>query len=113
MNGLRHGDLSYITLEAQDSAKARAFFSAVLGWQFTPGRVQDGWAVLDVAPMAGLSGGHAQATGVPMYRVDDIHAAVERVRAAGGAATDPEQQPYGLSSTCTNDQGTRFYLGQH
>jgi predicted enzyme related to lactoylglutathione lyase len=48
-----------------------------------------------------------------MYRVDDIHAAVERVRAEGGSATDPERQPYGLSSTCVDDQGTRFYLGQH
>jgi predicted enzyme related to lactoylglutathione lyase len=46
-----------------------------------------------------------------MWRVDDIDAAVERVRRAGGTATDPERQPYGTTSTCTDDQGTRFYLG--
>jgi predicted enzyme related to lactoylglutathione lyase len=49
---------------------------------------------------------------VPMYRVDDIAVAVERVRASGGEASDPERQPYGHTSTCADDQGTRFYLGQ-
>jgi predicted enzyme related to lactoylglutathione lyase len=63
--------------------------------------------------MTGLHGGHDVATVVPMYRVDDIHDAVARVRAAGGSATDPESQPYGLSSQCVDDQGTRFFLGQH
>jgi hypothetical protein len=47
-----------------------------------------------------------------MWRVDDIAAAVERVRAAGGTSTDVEQQSYGLSATCTDDQGLQFYLGQ-
>jgi predicted enzyme related to lactoylglutathione lyase len=59
-----------------------------------------------------LSGGHDVTTVLPMYRVDDIDDAVARVRAAGGSATDPENQPYGLSSECVDDQGTRFYLGQ-
>jgi predicted enzyme related to lactoylglutathione lyase len=47
-----------------------------------------------------------------MYAVDNIDIAVEQVRAAGGTATPPEVQPYGTTSTCTDDQGTRFYLGQ-
>jgi uncharacterized protein len=48
---------------------------------------------------------------VPMWKVDDVAAAVERVRAAGGTATDPERQPYGTTSEATDDQGVRFYLG--
>jgi uncharacterized glyoxalase superfamily protein PhnB len=67
---------------------------------------------LGATPMVGISGGHARATTVPMYRVDDIAAAVSAVRHAGGTATDPEVQPYGTTSTCTDDQGTRFYLGE-
>ena len=47
-----------------------------------------------------------------MYRVDDIAVAVERVRAAGGTATEPERQPYGITSDCVDDQGTRFHLGR-
>jgi predicted enzyme related to lactoylglutathione lyase len=106
------GDVVYLTFEVVDSARARAFFGSVLGLQFSPGRVADGWNIAEVVPMSGLSGGHAQATIVPMYRVDDIAAAVERVRDRGGQATDPEVQPYGVTSTCRDDQGTRFYLGQ-
>jgi predicted enzyme related to lactoylglutathione lyase len=112
VNGSRHGDVSYLTLEVHDSSRARAFYGAVLGWRFTPGHVVDGWAVEDVHPMTGLSGGHGEATGVPMYRVDDIDVAVQRVRSLGGTATDPERQPYGTTSECVDDQGTRFYLSQ-
>jgi len=110
--GHRHGDLAYVTMEVVDSARTRAFYGSVLGWTFTPGTVEDGWQVEDVAPMAGLAGGRETATVVPMYRVDDIAAAVQRVRAVGGTATEPERQPYGVMSVCTDDQGTSFYLGE-
>ena len=111
-NGERHGDPSYLTIEVVDSARTRTFFGEVLGWRFSPGRIEDGWDVEGVVPMSGLSGGHAVDTVVPMYRVDDVAAAVERVRAAGGTATDPVAQPYGRTSECVDDQGTRFYLGE-
>src|ERR1022692_2219059 len=111
-NGVRHGDVSYVTMEVRDSVAVRAFYGAVLGWHFNPGRIEDGWGPADVVPMTGLSGGHALNTVVPMYRVDDIVATVTRVRAAGGSATDPEQQPYGLTSERVDGPGRRFYLGQ-
>jgi predicted enzyme related to lactoylglutathione lyase len=112
VNGERNGDLSYLTIEVVDSARTRTFFGEVLGWRFSPGRIEDGWSVDGVVPMSGLSGGHPTDTVVPMYRVDDIAAAVERVRSAGGTATDPVAQPYGWTSECVDDQGTRFYLGE-
>lgn len=111
VNGGGPGDLSYLTHEVVDSSKTRAFYGAVLGWTFTPGRMADGWAVESVVPMTGLHGGNAEYTAVPMWRVDDVAAAVERVRAAGGTATEPERMPYGTTAECTDDQGSRFYLG--
>lgn len=111
-NGRQPGDLSYLTLEVVDTAKARAFYAAVLGWTFRPGRIEDGWQVQDTVPMIGLSGGHRRATAVPMWWVADIDRAVAAVRAAGGSATEPQRQPYGLTSECTDDQGSRFYLGE-
>lgn len=134
-HGRHAGDVAYITIEVIDSVKARAFYGSVLGWRFGPGSVTDGWGVDDVVPMVGLVGtagmaaepsttsaaGRGAGTGgrqqpgpnvVPMYRVDDIDAAVARVRAAGGRASDPERQPYGVTSACVDDQGTRFWLGQ-
>jgi predicted enzyme related to lactoylglutathione lyase len=111
-NGRRQGDLAYVTMLVPDSTKARDFYGAVLGWEFAPGRIDDGWQVTNTRPMAGLAGGSAEVTLVPMWRVDDIDAAVARVRAAGGHASDPERQPYGITSDCEDDQGTKFYLGQ-
>lgn len=112
INGDRHGDVSYLTLMSSDAARTRAFHTAVFGWTFTPGRVDDGWGATEPMPMTGLWGGHDATELIPMYRVDDIGAAAERVRAAGGTATAPEQQGYGISSECTDGQGLRFYLGQ-
>jgi uncharacterized glyoxalase superfamily protein PhnB len=106
------GDVSYITMEVVDSARTRAFYGSVLGWRFRPGSIEDGWQVESPVPMVGISGGHDEATAVPMYQVDDVDAAVRRVRDAGGTASDPAVQPYGTTSTCVDDQGTRFYLGQ-
>ncbi len=110
--GGRAGGLAYLVLEVVDAAEARAFYGSVLGWQFTRGRVEDGWEAPEVVPRIGMAGGQDTATVVPMYRVDDIAAAVERVRTAGGTAADPERHPYGITSNCVDDQGTRFYLGQ-
>jgi len=106
------GDLAYVTLEVVDSQLARDFYGAVLGWRFAPGRVADGWQVVGTTPMIGLSGGQADATGVPVWRVADLRAAVARVWAAGGTATEPGQEPYGLMADCADDQGTRFNLGE-
>ncbi len=111
-NGDVQGDVAYLTMQVPDSGRARAFHTAVFGWEFTPGRIADGWNVVGPAPMSGMSGGHAEASLVPMYRVDDVAAAVERVRAAGGTATEPDQQAYGISSECTDDSGLPFWLGQ-
>jgi predicted enzyme related to lactoylglutathione lyase len=107
-----HGQVAYLTFEVGDSARARAFYGAVFGWGFTAGHVADGWQIEGITPMGGLHGGHDQATVVPMYAVDDIEGAVIRVRQAGGSATGPEPQPYGVTASCADDQGTRFYLGQ-
>jgi predicted enzyme related to lactoylglutathione lyase len=111
-NGILPGDLAYVTMEVNDSARTRAFYGSVLGWTFTPGRVDDGWGVEGVSPMFGISGGHEVTTTVPMYRVDDIDTAVRALRDIGGTCAEPEHHPYGITATCTDDQGTRFYLGQ-
>lgn len=110
-NGARPGDLSYLTLEVVDTARARAFYGTVLGWTFDRGTVADGWTPQGVSPMTGMHGGNAQHEAVPMWKVADVPAAVARVRAAGGTSTDPEEMPYGITADCRDDQGMHFYLG--
>ena len=113
LNGAGPGELSYLTYEVSDSAAFKAFYSRVLFWRFEPGRIDDGWAVQHTHPMAGVAGGNAQHVTVPMWTVDDIDAAVARVREAGGTVIEePSRQPYGMSAQCSDDQGTRFYLGE-
>ncbi|MGI8880182.1 MAG: VOC family protein [Jatrophihabitans sp.] len=111
-NGSRTGDASYLTYRTPDSQTFRGFYGAVLGWTFAPGRVEDGWQVNGCAPMSGVAGDAAAASIVPMWKVADVVAAVERVVAAGGRVIEaPSQQPYGMTSECEDDQGGRFYLG--
>jgi uncharacterized glyoxalase superfamily protein PhnB len=113
LNGGGHGELSYLTYQVPDSTEFKAFYSRVLFWTFSPGRVADGWEIEGTRPMSGAAGGSTTAVTVPMWTVDDIDAAVARVREAGGTVIDePSQQSYGKSALCTDDQGTRFYLGE-
>lgn len=114
LNGVGPGDLAYVTIKVPDTTKARSFLGAVLGLEFQPGTVDDGWAVLDVHPMMGLWGDAdaTQTTVVPQYRVSDIASAVEKVRALGGTSTEPSEEHYGWSAECTDDQGTNFFLAQ-
>jgi predicted enzyme related to lactoylglutathione lyase len=112
------GAMTYLTIEVPDATRARAFYGTVLGWRFTPGRVEHGWNVTlatgEARPMTGVWGGRSgDAIVTPMYVVRDVAAAVATVRARGGSSTDPDRQPYGTSAECTDDQGGRFYLVQY
>ena len=114
-HGVRAGDVSYVTLQVPDLAAAQAFYSAVLGWTYEPGHVPHGAQVVGTSPMIGLWGDPdvrpRRVGAVLAYRVADIEAAIDEVRAAGGTATDAEMQPYGLlSSECTDPAGRRFWL---
>jgi|JI10StandDraft_1071094.scaffolds.fasta_scaffold72928_5 uncharacterized glyoxalase superfamily protein PhnB len=100
------GDLYYFTLPTPDLAKAQAFYGAVLGWQFPdPGNGHIG----NISAPPGSAFGATQVTDL-YFVVDDIHAAVERVRAAGGTAEAVVDYDSGAAATCTDDQGVRFHL---
>ena len=44
------------------------------------------------------------------FVVEDIHAAVAKVRELGGTAEEPTESPSGWSAECRDDQGTLFCL---
>lgn len=111
-HGSRHGDVSYITVAPGDEQRAADFYGALFGWQFRPGYVERGLQVEGPRPMTGFWGGPAQQNVTLMFRVDDIATAIDLVRRHGGQASDPEQQSYGITSECVDDQGMAFYLGQ-
>ena len=90
-----------MTLEVPDAARTLDFYGSVLGWRSRRGRTPGGWQVEDTTPMIGVSGGHSAPAAVPVWQVSDLAAAVAQVRVAGGTATEPHREPYGLMAECT------------
>jgi len=104
------GDLYYFTLPVHDLSRAQAFFTAVLGWQF-PDPQQGHIANISAPPgVIATVTGDASTRAQLWFVVDDIHAAVAKVRELGGSATDPVNYDSGWSADCVDDQGTTFNL---
>lgn len=110
MAGRKTSEVGYITIRVPDAERAQSFYGAVLGWEFTPGTVPHGYQVTNVDPLSGLSGGAERPEITLLFNVEDLDAAVARVRKRGGEADDPEDRPYGRIAACRDDQGMRFDL---
>jgi uncharacterized glyoxalase superfamily protein PhnB len=109
---LRQGDVANVTLLARDPDRAREFYQTVLQVPFSPGHPGT-WRTGETSPPLGILPARDTEPAVQLsFRVDDIAAAVERVRAAGGRADEPERRGFGQSATCTDDQGSTFRLWQ-
>ena len=109
---LRQGDVANVTMAARDPQRAKEFYEAVLQVPFSSGH-PGAWRTDQTSPPLGIRSSRGAEPEVQLsYRVDDIAAAVERVRAAGGRADQPERQPYGLLAECVDDQGATFRLWQ-
>jgi uncharacterized glyoxalase superfamily protein PhnB len=102
--------VAYVTVVVPDAEVARAFYGAVLGWEFAPGSVEDGWSVEGTSPSVGLWGGQPAAQVQLCYRVDDLDGALAAVRAGGGEAQEPQAKPYGRLAECSDPAGLRFQL---
>jgi uncharacterized glyoxalase superfamily protein PhnB len=109
---LRQGDVANVTMVAPDARRAKEFYEAVLQVPFASGHPGAWRTELTSPPLSILSSHGAEPEVQPSYRVDDIAAAVERVRAAGGHADPPGRRSYGLLAECVDDQGAAFRLWQ-
>lgn len=110
---VRHGEGGYYTFTVPDEDAAMTFYSSVLGWRFAPGRTPRAWAAEGPGlPGSGIWGGQGYAGWKVMYAVDDLDAAVDRVRAAGGRVGELADAPYGRTADCADDQGVEFWLWQ-
>jgi uncharacterized glyoxalase superfamily protein PhnB len=109
---LRQGDVANVTMVARDAHRAKKFYEAVLQVPFSSGH-PGAWRTDETRPALSIWSPQGAEPEVQLsYRVDDIAAAVERVRAAGGRADEPERKPYGLLADCADDQGATFRLWQ-
>jgi uncharacterized glyoxalase superfamily protein PhnB len=109
---LRQGDVANVTMMAGDAEAAKEFYEAVLQVPLSPGH-PGAWRTDEVTPPLAIMPSQGAEPEVRLsYRVDDIAAAIQRVRAAGGRAGEPERRPFGLLAQCVDDQGTTFHLWQ-
>ena len=109
---LRQGDVANVTMVAQDAHRATEFYQAVLQVPFSSGH-PGAWRTDETRPPLSILPSEGAEPEVQLsYRVDDIAAAVERVRAAGGHAEEPMRRPFGLLAECVDDQGATFRLWQ-
>ncbi len=108
----RHSGLANVTMLAPDPEQAKEFYQAVLQVTFSSGH-PGAWRTEELSPPLGiLPSGRTEPEVQLSYRVADIDAAIERVRAAGGQARSPQRRPFGLLADCIDDQGGTFRLWQ-
>jgi predicted enzyme related to lactoylglutathione lyase len=106
----RPGDVVYTSLWTDDVERAERFYGAVLGWATVRGYGPQERHVTNAGTRLGLSGGHPRPTAMLCYAVPDVDAAVAVVRAAGGTAGDPTDEPHGRVADCVDDMGVPFAL---
>jgi predicted enzyme related to lactoylglutathione lyase len=109
---LRQGDVANVTMLVPDAHRAKEFYEAVLRVPFSSGH-PGAWRTDQTSPPLAIMSSQAAEPEIQLsYRVDDLAAAVERVRAAGGHADEPVRRPFGQLAGCVDDQGTTFRLWQ-
>ena len=113
------GELSFFEIGVGDAEKGRAFYGALFGWDFSDPPSGQG-ATIETPNVPGGIHGDDQGGGLYVFfAVDDIDAAVERVRELGGEADaipgddNPENvAKFGRFMLCRDDQGSAFGLHQ-
>lgn len=106
-------EIGYFTLSVPDVQKGTAFYGSLFGWTFDPSPDSHAYRHINNTQLPGGIVNHDQQMIMrPYYRVDDIAAAVAKVRALGGKAQEPTASPSGLGSLCHDDQGVPFNLWQ-
>lgn len=110
------GQLVHFEIAAGDTARARAFWSALLGWEFqqSPGGMDYQMAQISETTGSAIYAADGDARGTRAYfDVDDIRTGRERVGELGGQAGDAMPVPgMGWFAICTDTEGNEFGIWQ-
>jgi predicted enzyme related to lactoylglutathione lyase len=106
--------MTFIELGVDDADRGRAFYEGVFGWHFEPGPSGNGFMIDTPDGRAGIHSGDAGASPYVFFAVDDIEAAMDRVRELGGVVEGDEDSiaKTGRFKLCRDDQGSPFGLHQ-
>jgi uncharacterized protein len=109
------GELSFFELGTGDYERARAFYSELFGWEF---EATDGGGRISTPTVpGGIHPNDAGASPYVFFAVDDLDAALVKVRDLGGSGDSMEEDPdtvaeFGRFALCKDDQGSSFGLHQ-
>jgi predicted enzyme related to lactoylglutathione lyase len=111
------GEVAFFEIGVGDAEQGRAFYEAMFGWSFEPSMGGDGFALGAPTVPGGMHGGDPGASPYVFFSVDDIEAAVERIRELGGSVEEMDvegdsesQARFGRFKLCRDDQGSPFGL---
>ena len=116
------GEPTFFELGVGDAERGRAFYGALFGWTFEPGPAGGGGFSIGTGSVpGGMHGGDQGASPYLFFGVDDLDAAVARVRELGGTVEDLGEEGeedaasaarFGRFKLCRDDQGSHFGLHQ-
>jgi predicted enzyme related to lactoylglutathione lyase len=113
------GELSFLELGVDDAERGRAFYEGLFGWRFEVGPSGSGFVITTPTVPAGIHGGDHAAAPYVFFRVDDLDAALDRVRELGGVVEETDLGDdadsvarFGRFKMCRDDQGSPFGLHQ-
>ncbi|MFG1911844.1 VOC family protein [Kribbella sp. NPDC048928] len=95
------GRIIHVEIVAEDHDRAAAFYRKVFGWEVTPAPVPDGYLLARTGAGAGIDGAimssryQSQPT-IAWIEVDDLEAALEAARVAGGTPVGEIQELPGV-----------------
>jgi uncharacterized protein len=109
------GKLVHFELPARDTARSKAFYGSLFGWEFqTYGDIDYHMTQFDDRSGGAVSGTETGESNPRIYfDVDDIDAAIARVRELGGEAGEKLPVPgMGWFVACKDTEGTSINLWQ-
>lgn len=113
------GEVAFFELGVEDPERGRTFYGGLFGWGFETGPSGNGFMIDAPNMRGGMHGGDRGASPYVFFAVDDINAAMDRVRELGGTVDEMDvegdeasQARSGRFKLCTDDQGSPFGLHQ-
>ncbi|GGW88581.1 VOC family protein [Streptomyces lomondensis] len=106
------GDIVFFDLPGKDAEATAKFWQSLFGWEFKEGNFPGYSMIHGPNPMGGTSHGDTSQFPRVYFSVDDVNAAIERVRELGGTAGEPVTIPAGVFANCVDDQGVEFSIFQ-
>jgi uncharacterized protein len=114
------GEVGFVELGVEDVERGRVFYGGLFPqWRFDSGPAAQGLTVGGAGVPTGMHGGDKGGGPYVFFVVDDMDAALDRVRALGGVVEEMDVEGeadtvarFGRFRLCRDDQGSPFGLHQ-